>query len=528
VASLPALAIALAATLADEGDGALWARASLALRGTGQGGVPSAAILFDPSTQAFDAGRWLAPGPTEAWLSGLAGVSAGLEATDWLSFRLDADTGLLRVRSAPAPVTVCLSSQSPSGLAVAGPGACIGGGFLRAALPSTADGPAELTSNGVPFADAARETWFVRQLYADAIAGRAGFLHARAGRQRLRVGDGLVYDDWGLGVDLDADVGAIGPPVAASLSAFYPTRGWPSQGQWASPVLAATLEWTPSLGEWVGLWGAFSHDDAGDAAAILRQGVVASDVVRLLENAPGTTSYVNASRRIAALLAAPIRGTSTLGWAGASGRLEVGSAGEIRFTAGASFGTVGTWVTRLGEGTRAVDVPVLGWMGSARWRSLVGRFSLSPFFLWLSGAGPATPAQVAGDAPLRYTGFLSISPFLTATNLFFNGGISEAYSERRAVASGVYARGVLAPGLEAGWSAARELELTVKAAFLASDRDGPFGGRVYGPEVDLDVAWSPLPWLAVLGEADALALGSFFPSQGLAWRVILGLNVATP
>jgi hypothetical protein len=246
-------------------------------------------------------------------------------------------------------------------------------------------------------------------------------------------------------------------------------------------VIAATLEWTPSLGEWVGLWGAFSHDDAGDAAAILRQGIIASDVVRLIESAPGSATYVAASRRIAALLAAPVRGTSTLGW-----------------------------------------------MGSARWRSQVGPLSLSPFFVWLSGASPATPEQVAGDVPLRYTGFLSISPFLTYTNLFFNGGISEAYADRRAVASGVYARGVLAPGIEAGWTPSREIEVTLKAAFLASDRGGPFGGRIYGPEVDLDVAWSPWPWLAVLWEADALALGSFFPSQQLAWRVILGVNVATP
>jgi hypothetical protein len=530
VASLPALALALAATLADDGDGALWARASLALRTTAQGGVPSAEVLFDPAAQVFDAARWLAPGPTEAWLSGIAGVSAGLDAAEWLSFRLDADTGLLRAQRPPAPATVCFSSQTPSGLAIVAPGACTGAGqgILRLGLPSTVEAPAELTSNGVPFADAVAETWLVRQLYADAVAGRAGFLHARVGRQRLRVADGLVYDDWGLGVDLDADVGAIGPPIAASVSAFYPTRGWPSEGQWANPVLAATLEWTPSLGEWVGLWGAFSHDDAGDAAAILRQGIIASDVVRLIESAPGSATYVAASRRIAALLAAPVRGTSTLGWAGASGRLEVGRTGEIRFAAGASFGTVGTWVTRLGEGTSAVDVPALGWMGSARWRSQVGPLSLSPFFVWLSGASPATPEQVAGDVPLRYTGFLSISPFLAYTNLFFSGGISEAYADRRAVASGVYARGVLAPGIEAGWTPAREIEVTLKAAFLASDRSGPFGGRIYGPEVDLDVAWSPWPWLAVLGEADALALGSFFPTQELAWRVILGVNVATP
>lgn len=530
MATLPALALALAAAVADDGDGALWARAFLSLRGTGQGGIPSPEVLFDPAAQAFAASRWLAPGPAEGWLSGIAGISSGLEAAEWLSLRLDADTGLLRLRRPPSPAAVCFSSQTPSGLAVVAPGACTGPGqgLLRATLATTVPGPSELTSNGVPFAQAASETWFVRQLYADASAGRAAFLHVRAGRQRLRVADGLVYDDWGLGLDVDADVGAIGPPVAASLSAFYPTRGWPTGEQWANPVLAATLEWTPSLGEWVGIWGAWSHDDAGDAALVLRQGVIASDVVRLVETAPGSAPYVAASRRIAALLAAPVRGTSSLGWAGASARLEVGTTGEARLTAGASFGTVGTWVTRLGESTRAVDVPVLGWAVSARWRSLLGPASVSPFLLWLSGADPATPEQVAGDAPLRHGGFLSISPFLPYTNLFFNGGISEAYADRRAVASGLYARGVLAPGIEASWTPAPRVELTLKGAFLWSDRPGPFGGRVYGPELDLDVAWSPWPWLAVLAEADGMALGSFFPEPGVAWRAILGVNLATP
>ena len=42
------------------------------------------------------------------------------------------------------------------------------------------------------------------------------------------------------------------------------------------------------------------------------------------------------------------------------------------------------------------------------------------------------------------------------------------------------------------------------------------------------MSWSPWRWLSVLVEADLLALGDFFPGQGLAHKFILGVNVSTP
>jgi hypothetical protein len=525
------LAVALAAALAASpglgaDDEAWWARAGLSLRATWEAGIPSAALLFDPAARAFAAERYLAPGDAGRWLSALLRASAGIEAADWLGFRLDLDSGVLREQRFPSPVIACFSQGSPSGVDAAGSGGCVG--MLRFALPSTALGPAELTSNGRPVGDEASSTLFVRQAYADLAVGRAGFLHLRVGRQRLRVADGLVYDDWGLAADLDVDVGAIGPPLALGLSLLYPTRGWPARDQWANPVLAASIDWLPSLGESVGLWAAFARDDAGEVGQILRQGAVASDVVRLGTSAPGSADYVAASRRLAVLLASPPRGAATLGWAGVSGRLDVGARSEARFAAGAAFGSATSAVVRPGELPRAVEIPVSGWAASLRWTSQLGPVSVSPFFVWLSGDDPASEQEITGAAPQRYTGFLAVSPFLTALNLFFSGGIDEAYADRRAASSGVNSRGVLAPGAEVGWSPARGLGLALKAAFLWSDRVGPFGGRVYGPEVDLNVSWSPWPWLSLLAEADALAMGSFFPRPALAHRLILGIDISTP
>jgi hypothetical protein len=508
-------------------DAALWARAGLAARYTGQAALPSTQVLFDTGSQTFATASYLTPGPAQGYLSGLAFVAAGWDATSWLSFRLDVDTGLVRSQAFPTTTAVCVSTTTPSGLAVVGGGSCAAGPTY--VLSTTTNGPKELTSNGLPFAEEASQTAFIRQLYADFTAGRAGAFHARVGRQRLRVADGFVYDDWGLGLDLDLDLGAIGPPFAFSASVFYPSRSWPAGSAWSHPVVAATAEWTPSLGEWVGIWGAWSADGTGDAAAILRQGLVENQAVELEATTPGSAAYRAASRRMAALLNQQGGGNSSLGWLGASGRLEVGSWGDVRFTAGAAFGTVGASATG-GQGTTAANpsVGTVGWLLSARLTANPGSgFTVSPFFIWLTGDSPPSTQQIANGSG-TWNGFLAISPYITATNLFFQGGISESYADRRATGSGVNARGVVAPGVQVGWTPGGGFDATLKAAFLWADEPSGFGGSAYGPELDLNLSWSPLRWLSVLAEADFLALGSFFPAGGVARKFILGVNLVTP
>jgi hypothetical protein len=506
-------------------DAPLWARAGLAARYTVQGALPSTQLLFDQAAQVFATGLYLTPGSSQGYASGLVFVSAGWEAASWLGFRLDVDSGLVRSQSFPSAIEACVSLTSPSGLAPASGGACTGS--ARFSLATTTPGPSEITANGLSFQEEASQTAFIRQLYAEVSAGRAGAFHARLGRQRLRIADGFVYDDWGLGLDLDLDVGAFGPPFAFSASVFYPSRAWPSGSDWKYPAVAMTAEWTPSLGEWVGVWGAWSSDRSGDAASVLQQGLVEGQVVELEATTPGSVAYRAASRRLAVLLNSPGSGATSLGWAGVSGRLELTSWSEVRFTAGAAFGTVGA--TSASGGTAAtVEVPALGWLLSARLTVQPGSgFTVSPFLIWLTGDSPPSSQQIASGSG-TWGGFLAISPYITATNLFFQGGIAESYADRRASGSGVNARGVVAPGVQVGWTPGHGFDATLKAAWLWADQPSGFGGSSYGPEVDLNLSWSPWRWLSVLAEADLLAMGDFFPGQGLARKFILGLNVSTP
>jgi len=54
---------------------------------------------------------------------------------------------------------------------------------------------------------------------------------------------------------------------------------------------------------------------------------------------------------------------------------------------------------------------------------------LSPFFAWLTGDSPPSSQQIASGSG-TWGGFLAISPYITATNLFFQGGIAESYADR--------------------------------------------------------------------------------------------------
>src|SRR5512137_672318 len=120
----------------------IWARAGLSLRYTWQAALPSTQVLFDGTAQVFAADRYLTPGPAQDYASGMLFVSAGWEATSWLGFRLDLDSGLVRAQSFPSTATICQAASSPSGLAVVGASSCTGP--ARYVLATTALGPSQV------------------------------------------------------------------------------------------------------------------------------------------------------------------------------------------------------------------------------------------------------------------------------------------------------------------------------------------------------------------------------------------------
>ena len=535
-ATAASLALLLAAPARGDGDGEVHGYAALHLRLVDQANLPSPDLLFDPATRAFEVASYLGPSPRESF--GASFIAAGLEGSHLggsLAWTFALDSGLLRLQRFPETVAVC-TSTSPSGLDLIGRGTCAAPGLpgamqrpLYFLVPSTALGPRELTANGRPVGEEASDTLFVREAWAEARLGRTRFLSIRAGRQRIAVGDGFVHDDYSLGLSADADLGAIGPQLDLRLAAFWPTRGWPDQAQLRSPMLALRADWTPSLFEHVGVFAAWAHDETGWANQLLRAANAEAAAVRLQGSAPGTEAYRLASVVLAALLSTPPAGKSDLVWTGLSGHLLAGDRHELWWTGAAVFGQVSALVPQgSGEPAYLRSIPVEGWLGRLRWRaSWTSAFTGGAFVVYQSGdLPPAERALVA--LPQRYEGFLGVTPYVTDLNLFFNGGISESFADRRATAPGVNGRGVLAPGLAVGWEPSVELSLEGRGAWLVADEPGPYGGRVYGVEVDLNASWSPWSWLALLAEADLLFPGDFFPSNATMRRFILGLNLSTP
>ena len=532
-ATAVSLALLLAAPARGDGDGEVRGYASLHLRLTGQGNLPSSDLLWDPGTRAFDVSNYLGPSPREGFAASI--LAAGLDGSHLdgrLAWTLAVDSGLLRAQRFPETVAVCTSS-SPTGLDLLGRGTCTAPvGFLRPRVffvPSTALGASELTANGRPVEEEASDTLFVREAWAEGRLGRAGFLSIRAGRQRIAVGDGFVHDDYALGLASEADLGAIGPQLDLWLGAFWPTRGRVEGAQLRSPMLALRADWTPSLFERVGVFAAWAHDETGAGGALLRGANAEAAVVRLQDTEPGTSAYRQASVILAALLSNPPAGTSDLAWAGLSGHLFAGRRHEVWWTGAVAFGRISVLVPQRPPAEPYLqDVPVEGLLGRLRWRfAWTPAVSTGAFLIYQSGdLPPAERALVA--LPVRYHGFLGVNPFVTDLNLFFNGGISESFADRRATAPGVNGRGVIAPGLSAAWDPSVELSLEGRSALLWADQDGPYGGRVYGVEVDLNASWYPLRWLALLAEADVLFPGDFFPSSAPMRRIILGVNLSTP
>ncbi len=443
-----------------------------------------------------------------------------------LAWALTVDSGLLRRQRFPEAVAVCPSS-GPTGLDLPGSGTCVRP--VAVLVPSTALGPRVLAANGRSVEDEVRDTLFVREARAEVRLGTARFLSLRAGRQRIAVGDGFVHDDYALGLAAGADLGALGPQLDLSLAAFWPTRGRVEGAQLRSPMLAFRADWTPSLFEHVGVFAAYAHDETGAASELLRGANAESAAMRLQRTAPGSAEYIRASRALAALLSLPPSGTGDLVWTGLSGHLFLGDRHELWWTGAVVLGRVSALAFPPGSLEPYLqDVPVEGLLARVRWRhALTPALAAGAFFVFQSGdLPPAERALVA--LPPRYDGFLGVAPYVTDLNLFFNGGISESFASRRATAPGVNGRGVIAPGLSVAWTPSLDFSLEGRGAWLLADEAGPYGGRVYGVEVDLNASWSPWPWLALLAEADVLFPGDFFPPGAPVRRFILGANLSTP
>jgi hypothetical protein len=533
------LALLLLASLAPpaRGEDGVSVRATLHLRYTATENLPREDVLFDRAAKTFSVDGYLVPEGSERYGSTFAAFALdGRHLGGDLRWTLALDTGELRRQRFPGLAPVCFTRDLPTptatGLDVVGSGHCrlVGPVFQ---VQETRLGEPELTSNGRSIRDELDHTLFVREAYAAYSFGRAGFATIRAGRRRIAVADGFVYDDYATGVEAAADLGALGPPFELSAALFQPTRDFPRKVDGISPMLVLRADWLPSLFEHAGIFAAFLRDRTGSMGEVLRSTIV-ERLAGALDGLPeGTAAYRVTARSLARTLGSPVTSDASLGWLGTSGSLAPWRGQRLSFT-GALLGGTLHRVDVLAPVTDfplAKDVSLRGRMASLRWESDLGeRLTAGAFFLYLSGdelprSPPGAPFQ-----PLTgtYRGFLGVAPFITTTNLFFGGGLSESFASRQATAPGLNGRGVIAPGGTLTWDPVRAVTVAAKGAWLRADAAGPFGGRVYGTELDLNLSWAPAEWLLLGAELDALFPGDFFAGRDTLYKGIVALDLLTP
>jgi hypothetical protein len=267
-------------------------------------------------------------------------------------------------------------------------------------------------------------------------------------------------------------------------------------------------------------------------AEILRSAIVERLATDLVADPTGRPRL---AQLLALFQAAPAESDAVLAWLGTSGSVAPRRGHRVRWSAALLGGRIDHIRAavrpdpHLPPEVLAEDLDLSGRLLSLRWEADVGRrLTAGTSFLYVSGA--ELPRADAGSGTLRgtYRGFLGVAPFVTYTNLFFQGGLSESFASRRATAPGVNGRGVVAPGVSLAWEAREDLDVEVAGAWLRSDVPGPLGGYVYGTEVDLEVGWALTRWLRVGGEADVLFPGDFFAGRRTITKVVLALDLVTP
>jgi hypothetical protein len=374
------------------------------------------------------------------------------------------------------------------------------------------------TISGRDAAEEARETAFLREAWVAFEVGEDTGFRAEAGRRRATLGAGLLLDDFALGGTAELTHG----PFGVRTGALVPGPDLVPAGP---PIFFATLEYAFGAAGRVALL--YARDTgAGDE--------VEADVARQFD-LRALDAAAQRGRQASAVAGAcldPPPSTSVdavLNWVGAEfehqfAGLKVEAAwltvfGHFDVDARLENERCIELLTRRGRPTsRHAETEALGHAAS-----LGARYHLSgPWFpgffgLWMSGN--AGKPGAGGD----YEGFLSIAPYPTRPDLFFDVGATSSVRTDRAATSGINGRGVWAFGPTLLFAPTEDLSFEATFAWLFADETNPAtGGRDYGPEVDLRIDLDLDRRFSLFAAGAVTPLGDFHPERRTAWQAALG------
>jgi hypothetical protein len=442
----------------------------------------------------------------ELGYSAFLGVGADMYLGKVASFHLTVDTGEIKFRP--------MVKYTPK------PDCTQGSGDPRCGV----------TSNGMDIADQAEQTWFVREIFTELGFGRDEWFKFRLGKMLASTGNGFIMDNYALGGMLVADLDlGFEVPIKITLDGMLPNGDFTTEGK-RSPYVYLDVAYLLSFFEEIGLFVAWYHD--GDD--------IIGDIVRSIYS----DALVGSNPLLSLLVdTADVTSRGNLFWVGLRGN-KIFDRASLSATAIVEFGSfdfTARWYNwNLDRWEELSSSPAcLGWMADVSfYYDITDLFTLGGFFLFLSGETDAS--RNMSESGAKYNSFLSVYPYITRTNIFFYGGMNQTYSARAFSTSGVGGKGVIAPGLTAGYDITDDLSVRFTSAVLFSH--GPHAiskGHFYGWENDLNLQWNVSKYLKILFEADYLWTGDFFDfekpledtrnptfvNEPNAWKILIGLDV---
>ena len=475
----------------------------------------------------FDLPSYLAPKNSGLYYSFVVHANVFIEPTEWFGVGLTLDSGEL-CPSCPVPVEGATT-------------------YLGIPVLSTEDQRA-FTANGRSISEEAEDTLFIRQVFLQFTAPETGWFILRGGRLATDIGNGLVYNDFGLGGKVLMDLERLrDTPLRLSAQAVLPTRSWTSG--LSSPLVELRADYVfssfLSLVEYVGLTVSYFHDADDNFGTLLEPGIQELTVKMLSGN---NTPLIHEA--VAGLLGTPLGSEAHIAWIGLSGNkllgdlqlsgtvlLEVGhlrvdNPRQVLAQASQKLDwqkisepvrqTITKTLEQFVPTDKTLEKDTLGWAMDLQAQYLITEeLSLGGFFLYLSG----NDNLFLGQKDDTYNSFLSVVPHITHTNLFFSGGMNETFSGRQAATAGINGRGVIAFGPNLAWQITDQISTGVKTAALFSQVESIYGGNFYGFEADVEGSWEIFEFLRISLEYDLLAAQDFFARDAVIHKLMIGLDL---
>lgn len=369
-------------------------------------------------------------------------------------------------------------------------------GLLDTNVLRTIDG--ELFAGPRRFEDEIRETGMLREGWLS-VTLPAG-AEIGAGKRRVRLAEGLIFDEYALGADLAVTAG----PLRWLTGAWWPGRTFVPD---AAPILGTVVDWRLDLSNTLSFFVFGDAPDAQSGAPFVRELVAA-----LLPELPTVADC------------ATLRGNSLRYW--------MGGAVNLLFE-GQSFRAAGVWqighaailpsaldhprcieiVRAIIEALPRVDEEIAAFGFDAAWRiRLHPNIFAGLFGTWLSG----------DSEPLvgTWTAFSPPAPLMPNTLLFFNGGATSTILDNTLTLSGVEGRGVQAAGVSLLLVATERVEFDLLLAGLWPDA----GSGSYGAEYDTRLRARLGDNFDLRVEFGALHEGAVYDAPRIWWQLNAALG----